>query len=484
MKQTLWSLKSNHFIKSWLSLPLLMVCLLIVLLSTASSLVYASSGQENKNQSTLTTEDDKQQKSEKEYLYVNGTSHVYKVNAKDGSYVWTSPTLDDNADYEKLPLSGENEVIVRSQSNVITVLEKKTGAIRWQKKPVPDNVPAYISALLTVKQNLLYLVTAQEQDTGYEYKLLVLDVKTGEPRWSFSFPTDYSGSLLLNGVDSLQIVGDRAFLGTSNGDVYAFQRETGKVLWKQSIAIPDGLRITNMTIQPAKGELYIGTTFFNNATGSASGDLMRLHLKNGELVWQQQFSGSIGLMQYDQQAGIVFASVSGFFGPQHLYRVDPQTGKTLWISKDSFSNIRDIVLLKDTVYIRTMVSALLSAISVETGVTSWTWGPDPSGNQKGALSSLVVQQGQIFTHATTQVSMVNALFSLATNGKVRWSYSFGQEGFAMWLDPVVGNTNVYGGNIDNQTMQSNLYAFNQKNGNFLWKITIPEKISHVTVSDK
>lgn len=410
-------------------------------------------------------------------LYIDGESHIYKVSKKNGKILWTSQSLGQRSGSGEKLLVGENEIITYNDANVIFALDRDNGDTLWQRKISAG----YISKIFTIKDNLLYLVTSQEVDNGFQRTLMALNITTGHQRWNYSFTNDFSGHLLMAGDNSFHIVGDTILFGNADGHIIALKRQDGTTLWKHPINIPADMNITSMTLQIARNDIFAGISFFNNTSTESTGTLLRLTLKNGQQHWQRQIPGSIEFMQYHPQAGIVFASSPFFFGEQQLYCIHPQTGEERWIAENTF-HIQDMLLTSNAIYIENTMSAILNTLDVKTGKITWQLNPDPSENQKGTLSSIAVTDQRVFVHATTTFSGINALFALNPEGKVLWNYSFGEQGYGLWLNPLVNGNQIYGGNTDRITQQSHLYSLDQKRGTVTWQLIIPEPINTISLA--
>lgn len=117
------------------------------------------------------------------------------------------------------------------------------------------------------------------------------------------------------------IVGEHIFAASRNGDVYAFDKLSGKKLWnvdlsdqsfyeeKRSARLSGGLAA-------AEGRLYVG---------SENGELLALSQENGELLWHTNVGGEVLSMPATESGRVVVSTGAG-----QLVALDGENGKIAW----------------------------------------------------------------------------------------------------------------------------------------------------------
>jgi len=115
----------------------------------------------------------------------------------------------------------------------------------------------------------------------------------------------YGGSintepLIINGI---------LYFGSTDGNMYALDCETGKELWRFK---------TNGIIFESGPQFYKGLIFF----GSFDGCIYAVDAKNGKLVWKFKTGGEIGTSAFVWEDCVYFGSRDGY-----LYCLEKEKGK-------------------------------------------------------------------------------------------------------------------------------------------------------------
>ena len=148
---------------------------------------------------------------------------------------------------EKLVIVGANGF--DAAAGGIYALDRLTGSILWTY-PAGRGVD---SAVVGLGRNA-YAAT-------HEGKLICLDVDSGHLRWSF--PVDVAGG-------GPTVIDGRVIAGSLDGNVYALDGRTGKVVWRKAL---DAAITTSVTAHGS--DLYLGTL---------TGWIYRLRAKDGAVV--------------------------------------------------------------------------------------------------------------------------------------------------------------------------------------------------------
>jgi outer membrane protein assembly factor BamB len=185
----------------------------------------------------------------------NGIFHA--LDRRTGQVRWKTdirPKGDTNMfAFHGDPLITERLVIVGANGfdamAGIYALDRLTGSIRWTY-PAGHGVD---SSVVGLGRNA-YTVTL-------EGKLICLDEDSGRLRWSF--PGNFRG-------EGPTVIDGRVIAGTYDGNVYAMDAHTGKVVWKKAL----GNAITTF-VAAHDSDLYVGTL---------TGWIYRLRAEDGTVV--------------------------------------------------------------------------------------------------------------------------------------------------------------------------------------------------------
>lgn len=207
-------------------------------------------------------------------LFGSYDQYLYALDRRDGSLVWKVETegyvhatpaiigrtttvsgcdgflwlihLDDGRVVDRIDLAGQagatpavlgNVAFVATYENqvrAIDVVERKT---LWAYEHPKRKFPYYASAAVTEKAVVV---------GGRDKILRALDPKTGESQWEWNTGGRIDSSPV--------IVGDRAFFGSTRGEVIAVSVATGEVVWKYETG---SAIVASPSV--AAGRLVIGT---------------------------------------------------------------------------------------------------------------------------------------------------------------------------------------------------------------------------------
>ena len=266
--------------------------------------------------------------------------------------------------------------------------------------------------------------------------------------WNYSIPVGGSSPAVASGV---------VYVGSFDGNVYAFNATNGVKLW----SYPAG-DLVSSSPAVADGIVYIGLS---------DGNLVALNGKTGEEVWKHHTMGGVGSPIV--QEGVVFA-VSSVFIPiftfnSDVYALNATDGKNLW-DYSTNNSAAFPTLVDETLYIG--VGSNVSALSSVNGSLLWS-------------NSLVKQTGLGALLKPTAV-LDNVLYvgssdggvcALKTNnGEKIWNQSLGNLS-QISLGAVNGVTSPAAANgvVYIASNDDNLYALNATSGDILWNYTISDR---------
>ena len=181
---------------------------------------------------------------------------VHALNRRTGQVRWEADVRPEGDKsmyaFHGDPLITERLVIagVNGTAGGVYALDRLTGSVRW-KYPAGRGVD---SAVVGLGRNA-YATTIEGQ-------LICVDVDSGRLRWSFS--VDFPG------FKSPTVIDGRVIFGSRDGNVYALDGRTGKVVWKQALG-----GAISTTVSAHGSDLYLGTL---------TGGIYRLRAEDGTVV--------------------------------------------------------------------------------------------------------------------------------------------------------------------------------------------------------
>lgn len=247
----------------------------------------------------------------------------------------------------------------------------------------------------------------------------------------------------------------RVYVGSDRGTVYALDRQTGALVWKNT-NVSGAVRMAPLVV----GSRVIVESNDNNVYG--------LDAVTGTLKWL--FTRPDGSLGYSAPVSAAGNSVL-ICGEATLYRLDATTGKEIWHSNLGGKALGTAAVSGNRVYVAGDGSGLV-ALDLATGERLWRFrvgnekvGPDWFGSPLVAAKTLFVSTYRYNIYALDPAS-----------GRVKWSTKLLGPALARpALDEKRNVLYVTSGTFrDNPT----LTAFNARNGARLWEY----KLGYVTAS--
>jgi outer membrane protein assembly factor BamB len=230
----------------------------------------------------------------------NGSVRAYQL--ENGKELWRAKT---RVAVSAGPGVGDGVVLVGSSEAELVALDADTGEERWRT--------LVSSEVLSVPQVYSGVVIVQSVDGN----IAGLNLDSGDRLWL------HDGSvpvLTLRGT-STPLVGEGFVLaGFASGKMIALEVETGREVWDNVIAVPQGRselqRIVDIDADPlvSEGVLYVT---------SYQGRLAAIGLENGRLLWDRDMSSYAGLAVDRQQ---IFVSDAD----SEVWALDRSSGASLW----------------------------------------------------------------------------------------------------------------------------------------------------------
>jgi outer membrane protein assembly factor BamB len=192
----------------------------------------------------------------------------YALAPRDGSILWKSKTG---------PIGGEPTVVdelglvfVGAEDGNLYALDAATGRQRWAyatKGPI-DSHPAYADGML-------FFTTGENRVYG-------LDALRGT--WKWQYDRESPESFTIRGYASPFVLGDRVYVGFSDGYLATLKAQTGDVIWNRSLA-GDATRFVDVDSTPF---FYGGTLFVSSYAGGVYG----IDPKEGSVKWHYDIEGA------------------------------------------------------------------------------------------------------------------------------------------------------------------------------------------------
>jgi len=222
-----------------------------------------------------------------------------------------------NENIKLIPALANNTIFTVSPQGTLTAINKETGKIIWQadtKQSITSGVTTnnslifigtkqgYLLALnqnngeLVWKKNIASEILAPAAANNevalvksIDGNLTALSTKDGHQLWHFQ---EKSPDLILRGGSSPQIKNDSVFAGFENGTLVRLDLKSGKQIWQENIAEPKGIfsvqRMIDIDANPAVTDTRVFVVTWQ-------GQLAALNISNGNIIWSTNASSIAGL---------------------------------------------------------------------------------------------------------------------------------------------------------------------------------------------
>lgn len=199
---------------------------------------------------------------------------VTAVNANNGRTLWIASLKEHLTTGIAVD---STQLYVGTARGEVLALNRANGRIIW-RTPVSSEVlatPAVDDSYVFVK--------------SLDDHLYALDKHTGQSAWTYQEQTP---NLILRGGKAPQIAGNLVVVGFADGQVAAFNRRSGQMVWQRAITEPKGTSDVAQMVD-VSGSLMISDGVIYAAT--YQGDLVAVSLQTGNVIWQQAISSYAGL---------------------------------------------------------------------------------------------------------------------------------------------------------------------------------------------
>ena len=280
------------------------------------------------------------------YMPLGDLKWVFKTNGK----IFSSPIVHDGIVY------------VGSEDGNLYAIDEKTGETHWKFK-----TGGAVHSSPTVFKNTVYIGSFD----GYYY---AIDAKTGQLKWKFkSGGEKWSGEISFLGlkpvdkymedlwdfflsspVINLDKQNSSVFFGSSDGNVYALNANTGELKWKFEV----------------KGSIHCSPVLYKDTLyiGSWDANLYAIDIQTGKQRWKFETGTQLGFKGIESTVAVANDMV--YFGARDpfLFALNAETGKLVWKYDAAYSwIISSAVVAGDVLYVGTSDTFALLGLDAKTG---------------------------------------------------------------------------------------------------------------------
>ncbi len=157
-------------------------------------------------------------------LAADGVVHALELETGEQRWTYntTVPPLSLHAN--AAPLIDEDTVYVATAGGKLVSLDLKTGVAAWDIRVASNSGRSELERMNDVVGDLLLPDASTLYSVGYQSQLTAVDVASGRRRWQFDVS---SVNALAEGLGNVYVT-------DTEGNVLAVDRNSGKVVWKQS----------------------------------------------------------------------------------------------------------------------------------------------------------------------------------------------------------------------------------------------------------
>lgn len=214
---------------------------------------------------------------------------------------------------------GPNRASVWSNSKLPTTFPEAGPPVRW-RRPIGGGYGG-----IAVVGKRVYVMDRQTKPAEVE-RVLCLDFDTGEPIWVHQYPVNYKGVDYGNGPRSTPTVHDsKVYTFGAKANLFCLDAITGKVIWQH-----DGVAEFKSKIPMwghAGSPLIDGEKVFVQM-GGEDACLMAFDRTTGKVLWRSLtdepgYSSPVRIDVGKQKLVVMWT-------PEHVHGVDAETGERLW----------------------------------------------------------------------------------------------------------------------------------------------------------
>ena len=273
-----------------------------------------------------------------------------KWAVKTSGKIFSSPVVYDGVLY------------IGSEDGNLYAIDEKTGKTHWKFK-----TGGAVHSSPAVFKNTVYIGSFD----GYYY---AIDTKTGRVKWKFKtggekwfgeigylgfkpvdqYMDDLWDFFLSSPVINPDDKNPRIFFGSSDGNVYALNANTGELKWKFE----------------AKGSIHCSPVLYKNTLyiGSWDANMYAIDAETGKMRWKFETGTQLGFKGIEST--VVAANDMVYFGARDpfIFALHAETGKLVW-KYDAANSwiISSAVVANDVLYVGTSDTFELLALDAKNG---------------------------------------------------------------------------------------------------------------------
>jgi outer membrane protein assembly factor BamB len=232
----------------------------------------------------------------------NANGQVTAITKDTGKIIWqtnTTETINSGV------CANSNTLFVGTNKGKVIALNQTNGKILWQKELTSEILAAPVAT-----DTIVYIKTID----GY---ISALNTVTGQLVWHYQ---QTEPNLILRTSSSPLVTNTGVVVGFENGVLTKLGRDTGRVLWQQTIAMPEGSFAIDRMIDIDSDPVALNNRLY---AAAYQGNIAALNLDNGNIIWQHQLSSYANLAVTDN--AIFVTAANG-----HVLAFTTQSGTPIW----------------------------------------------------------------------------------------------------------------------------------------------------------
>ena len=237
----------------------------------------------------------------------NAGGDIGAMNVVSGKVLWQKALYHSDTK-ERIaagPGYGEGIIVLANNKAEVFALKDGSGEELWRQK-----VSSEVLTKPVINGNKVFVQTV-------DGKVFALAKDSGKKLWVEGREIP---ALTLRGNSHPLVVKDKLLVGFSTGELVAYNIETGKVIWESAIAVPKGRTDLERIVD------IDGLFSANDDTiyvVSYQGKIASVALEDGRLIWSRDMSSYTGVTTDDHQ--IYVTDEKGY-----IWALDKNSGATLW----------------------------------------------------------------------------------------------------------------------------------------------------------
>lgn len=207
--------------------------------------------------------------------------------------------------------AGYGLVLLGTLKGDVIALDASDGSEKWRSQ-----VHGEVLAPPAINGDMVLVQTIDD-------RLIALEIGSGSQRWAYENPP---ALLTLRGTGAPMLTNQLAIAGLSTGRIVALDTQRGLPIWEQRVAIPQGRSELERVVDIDGGLLLSGGTLY---AVTYQGNVAAFELQSGRLLWQRDASSYVGVAQ---GYGSVYLSLAN----GTVQGIDERSTTVLW-SNDSLA---------------------------------------------------------------------------------------------------------------------------------------------------